>query len=53
MLDIFAKSLMTATRQNIVKVRDVKPTARRTKSRWLPKGHWWVAPFKDIDLDSL
>ena len=50
MLNIYAQSFMTAT----VKVRDVPaPATTAPKRRWLPVGHWWVTPFKNIDLDSL
>ena len=56
MLNIYAQSFMTATRTNAhtVKVRDVPaPATQAPKRRWLPVGHWWVTPFKNIDLDSL
>ena len=53
MLNIYAKSFMTATRTNTINVRDVRPAATPPKRRWLPSGHWWVSPFRKIDLDSL
>lgn len=51
MLNILAKSFTTATRSNIVRVRDVKP--KPTHKRWLPSGHWFLSPTRDIDVTKL
>jgi hypothetical protein len=53
MLNIYAHSLMTATRTNTVKLRDVPPKPAQIKRRWLPAGHWWLRPERDIDVDRL
>lgn len=53
MLNIFANSFMTATRTNTVKGRDVATQDAQPKRRWLPNGHWWVQPYREMDLDNL
>lgn len=43
MFNIYAQSIMTATRSNVVGPQDTRtPRAAGTGRRWLPKGHWWV-----------
>ena len=53
MIDIYARSFMTATRANTVQARGIVHSDDDTKKRWLPKGHWWVSSTKDLDLDKL
>ena len=53
MFNIFANSFMNATRTGTVKARDAAARDAHPKRRWLPIGHWWIEPYKDIDLDSL
>ena len=52
MIDIYAKSFMTATRTDCVPVRDVKPSTQ-SRVRWLPSGHWFLAPRRCIDPNKL
>ncbi len=41
MLDIYARSFMTATRINPAVQLDAR-SKPKPKRRWLPKGHWWL-----------
>ena len=52
MFDIYAKSFMTATRNDCVAVRDVKSNVQ-SRTRWLPSGHWFLAPTRCIDPNKL
>lgn len=52
MLNIYARSFMTATRTGPTKVYDV-PATPRAKRRWLPEGHWWLRRSRCVDLDKL
>ena len=53
MLNIYADMMMTATRNKdqtgCMRVRDVPPANPRPKRRWLPEGHWFVAPERCVD----
>ena len=54
MLNIYARSFMTATRTGCVRMRDVppaRPAGRRR--RWLPGGHWWLAKTHCKDPSQL
>ena len=53
MFNIYARSFMTATRANTVQARGIEKSDDKPKNRWLPKGHWWVSPTKELDLDKL
>jgi len=53
MLNIYANSMMTATRLGHTKVRDVAPQPASAKKSWLPKGHWWTRNSRYIDLNEL
>jgi hypothetical protein len=53
MMNIYARSFMTAARANVVQARDLEKSNVETEKRWLPKGHWWVSSPKDLDLDNL
>jgi hypothetical protein len=53
MLRIYANAFMTATRTNTVKLRDIPPKPAHKESRWLPAGHWWLRPARDVDLTKL
>lgn len=52
MLGILADSFMTATRTGTTPVRDLHRRGKPAK-RWLPLGHWWVDPVRDIDVTKL
>ncbi|MFT6022069.1 MAG: hypothetical protein ACI9PY_000174 [Ascidiaceihabitans sp.] len=52
MLNIYAKSFMTAARTDCIAVRDVK-NSTQSRVRWLPSGHWFLAPKRCIDLNKL
>lgn len=41
MINIYAQSLMTASRLDTFRNNQILQAPRRTK-RWLPKGHWWL-----------
>ncbi|UOA26005.1 hypothetical protein [Pseudosulfitobacter sp. DSM 107133] len=51
MLNIYADTFRTATRTNTTRVYDAP--AKAPRKRWLPKGHWFVRPARDIDLNKL
>ncbi len=52
MLDVLARSFMTATRIDTHHIRDApKPGAK--KRRWLPEGHWWTEKRREVDLNDL
>ena len=53
MLNIFAHTFMTATRTDRYTVRDAPRPNATPPRRWLPSGHWWVQPMRDVDLDNL
>lgn len=43
MINIYARSFMTATRTGCVRMTDVPPAQTpRNRRRWLPEGHWWL-----------
>lgn len=52
MLNVFARSFMTATRINTPQVYDAPKPGRRQR-RWLPENHWWIESPRDVDLKDL
>ena len=50
MLNIYAHSFFTASRINANRLR---PAPRADDTRWLPKGHWWLRPEREVDPEKL
>ncbi|MEX0349394.1 MAG: hypothetical protein AB3N15_08195 [Paracoccaceae bacterium] len=53
MLNVFAKSFMTATRMDTPMIRDAPEPTVKPPKRWLPKGHWWLQRPSKVDLNDL
>ncbi len=51
MLNVFARSFMTATRVDTPHIQDTPKPSRR-KARWLPEHHWWKEHPRATDLDD-
>ena len=52
MLNVLARSFMTATRIDTPRIQDVPKQGDR-KRRWLPENHWWIKNPRDVDLGNL
>ncbi len=52
MLNIYAQTFMTATRTNNPALRDYRGE-RKKRRQWLPSGHWWLKPERELDPKDL
>lgn len=52
MLNIYAHTFMTATRANPPVLREHRKE-RNQRRHWLPSGHWWLRPEREIDPKDL
>lgn len=52
MLNIYARSFMTATRTETAKFNEAAPKPARSKRSWLPEGHWWQRSSRRVEFDE-
>ena len=53
MLNIYAHSLLTATRANTVELRDMPPKSAQEKRHWLPAARWWLRTERGVNMFRL
>lgn len=52
MLNIFATSLLTATRLNAPNQQEAPEPDAPKRGRWLPAGHWWINSARDEQIGN-